>query len=58
MLKRTAYLAAARRLRHYADLIERHAGAETPRSQATLTRTIYGASIYAQHMAARHRKSL
>jgi hypothetical protein len=56
MLPITSYQAAARRLRHYADQIERNAKAATPREHANLTRAIYGASTYARLFAQRHRR--
>jgi len=55
-MRRASYLAAARRLRHYADLIERYAKPETPRERASLTRAIHDVSSYTRALSERHRR--
>jgi len=55
-MRRASYLAAARRLRHYADLIERYAKSETPRERASLTRAIHDVSSYTRALSERHRR--
>ncbi len=55
-LTRISYLAAARRLRHYADQIEHYAGARMPREIAARTRAIHGAASYTHRLAALNRR--
>lgn len=53
-MSRPSYLAMARRLRHYADLIEANASPETPQQKRTLTQTISNVSSYARRQSCRH----
>lgn len=57
MLKPTAYQSAARKLREYADKLERYAEADTPQGKRTLTQNIHSLSQYAQRLSAKHRAS-
>ena len=52
-----SYIAAAKKLREYADKIEGRANASTPRERAALTSAIHGVSWYAQTLSKRHRKA-
>lgn len=54
-MTRISYLAAARRLRHYADLLERYCDARTARERQQRTRAVHGAAWYARALSARHR---
>lgn len=56
MMRPSSYLAAARRLRQYADKIERRAGARSAREKQALTRAIHGVAYFAQEFASRHRR--
>jgi hypothetical protein len=56
MMRPASYIAAARRLRQYADKIERRAGARSAREKQALTRAIHGVAYFAQEFASRHRR--
>lgn len=56
-LRRESYLAAARRLRRYADQIEARADPQTPQERGALTSAIHGVALYAQDLSRRHRRS-
>lgn len=57
MLRPSSYRAAARKLRHLADQIERRADAQSPRERTYLTRAINGAAQHARSLSDRHRRS-
>lgn len=55
-LRPESYRAIARRLRRFADRIERAAEPKSPREQATLTRLIHALAQFARITATRHNR--
>ena len=53
-MTRLSYEAMARRLRHYADLIEANIGRETPEQTRALTQTINALPGYTRRQYRRH----
>lgn len=54
MIYARSYFATARRLRHFADLVERYAHPRTAREKQQLTRAIHGIAQFARALSARH----
>ena len=53
-MQRQSYQAVARKLRHYADLIDANALRSTPQQKRTLSQALHNASLCASRADAKH----
>lgn len=56
-MRPSAYRAAAKRLREFADQLDARADAEAPRERAALTGTVHRLAQFARALSQRHRRS-